>query len=76
MGHFSKRKHKTSQVHAIRLMWETPNSCSSSWIAHRLLVGALVLLYIFDGKVVEPRATTGSCNSFGDITVGKNKAGH
>jgi len=36
-SNFSNLKHKTSQI-LVQLIWETPNSYSSSWMAHRLFV--------------------------------------
>jgi len=50
-SHFGKQKHGTSQV-LVRFLWETPYSCSSSWIAHQLFGRTLILLYISAGRVV------------------------
>jgi len=41
------------------LLWET-----LPLAAHQLFVGALVLLYILAGKIIERRLTTGFLNSF------------
>ena len=46
----------------VQLLWKTPDSCISSWIVHRLFVGASVLLYNFAGNVVERQPTTGFLN--------------
>ena len=43
-NNFSEQKHESGQVLVVQLLWETPNSCSSSWIAHRLFIGTLVSL--------------------------------
>jgi len=47
-SNFSNRKHETSQVHAVQFfVKKNPDSCSSSWKAHRLLVRSVGIAVCF-----------------------------